>query len=130
MISLSHLNKLIFFVFFFIVLNFNPVFGEDEPADIWKDKENLNEQNNESDSEKGIEIENPIISEDVKKIIIKIDDKIEDQNKSVIGIFDPDENNFHLNMWMDSDGKEIVLIAFLANTRNSYCSPCFKPSAL
>ena len=110
MISLSHLNKLIFFTVFSTILFFNTAFGEDEPADIWKDKENLNEQNNESDSEKGIEIENPIISEDVKKIIIKIDDKIEDQNKSVIGIFDPDENNFHLNMWMDSDGKEIKKI--------------------
>ena len=108
MISLSHLNKLILFAIFFIILIFNPVFGEDEPADIWKKKENLNEQSNDSDNEKDITIESPILSEDVNKIIIRIDDdKIEGQNRSVIGIFDPDENNFNLNMWLDTDGEDI-----------------------
>ena len=108
MISLLHLNKLILFTFFFIILFFNTAFGEDEPVDIWKNTENLNEQNNESNSEKDIAIESPIISEDVTKIIIKIDDdNIVDENQSVIGIFDPDENNFNLNMWTDTDGKEI-----------------------
>jgi len=108
MISLSHLNKLILFAIFFIILIFNTAFGEDEPADIWKDKKNQNEQNNESDNEKDITIESPIISEDVSKIIIKIDDnKIEDSTRSVVGIFDPEENNFNLNMWLNSDGKDI-----------------------
>ena len=108
MISLSHLNKLILFVVFFIILIFNTAFGEDEPADIWKNKKNQNEQNNESDNEKDITIESPIISEDVSKIIIKIDDnKIEDSTRSVVGIFDPEENNFNLNMWLNSDGKDI-----------------------
>ena len=108
MISLSHLNKSILFAIFFIILIFNTAFGEDEPADIWKDKKNLNEQNNESNNEKDITIESPIISEDVSKIIIKIDDnKIEDSTRSVVGIFDPEENNFNLNMWLNSDGKDI-----------------------
>ena len=108
MISLSHLNKSILFAIFFIILIFNTAFGEDEPADIWKDKKNQNEQNNENDNEKDITIESPIISEDVSKIIIKIDDnKIEDSTRSVVGIFDPEENNFNLNMWLNSDGKDI-----------------------
>ena len=108
MISLLHLNKLILFAIFFIILFFNTAFGEDEPVDIWKNTENLNEQNNESNSEKDIAIESPIISEDVTKIIIKIDDdNIVEENQSVIGIFDPEENNFNLNMWTDTDGKEI-----------------------
>lgn len=108
MISLSHLNRLILFAIFFIILIFNTAFGEDEPADIWKNKKNQNEQNNESDNEKDITIESPIISEDVSKIIIKIDDnKIEDSTRSVVGIFDPEENNFNLNMWLNSDGKDI-----------------------
>jgi len=110
MISLSHLNKLILFAIFFIILTFNTAFGEDEPADIWKSKKSQNEQNNINDNEKDITIESPIISEDIKKIVIKIEDEIEDQNRSVIGIFDPDENNFNLNMWLDSDGKEIKKI--------------------
>ena len=108
MISLSHLNKSILFAIFFIILIFNTAFGEDEPADIWKNKKYQNEQNNESDNEKDITIESPIISEDVSKIIIKIDDnKIEDSTRSVVGIFDPEENNFKLNMWLNSDGKDI-----------------------
>jgi len=107
MTSLSHLNRLILFVIFFIILILSSAFGEDEPADIWKNKKTQNEQNNESDNEKDITIESPIISEDVQKVIIRVDDKIEDQNRSVIGIFDPDENNFNLNMWLASDGEEV-----------------------
>ena len=62
MINLSQLNKLIYLSLFFAVLIFNVCFSEDEPADIWKDKKNQNEQNNESDNEKDITIESPIIS--------------------------------------------------------------------
>ena len=108
MISLSHLNKIILFVIFLIILTFNPVFGEDEPVDIWEKKENQNEKDNEIDQEKDITIESPIISDDIKKIVIKIDENtIIGQNQSVIGIFDPAENNFNLNMWSKTDGEDI-----------------------
>ena len=107
MIRLSHLNKLILFVIFFIVLIFTAAFGEDEPVDIWKNEKIENEKNNEENNEKDITIESPILSDDVQKIIISVDDKIEDQTRSIIGIFDPDENNFNLNMWSNSDGNEI-----------------------
>ena len=108
MISLSHLNKIILFVIFLIILTFNPVFGEDEPVDIWEKKENQNEKDNEIDQEKDITIESPIISADIKKIVIKIDENaIIEQNQSVIGIFDPAENNFNLNMWSKTDGEDI-----------------------
>ena len=110
MISLSHLNKIILFVIFLIILTFNPAFGEDEPVDIWEKKENQNEneEDNEIDQEKDITIESPIISDDIKKIVIKIDENtIIGQNQSVIGIFDPAENNFNLNMWSKTDGEDI-----------------------
>ena len=108
MISLSHLNKLTLFVIFFTILIFNFAFGEDEPADIWENKENQNEQSNQTNNEKNITIKSPILSDSVDKIIIKIDEsKIEDQKQSVIGIFDPEENNFNLNMWLGTDGEEI-----------------------
>ena len=32
------------------------------------------------------------------------------QNQSVIGIFDPEENNFNLNMWSQTDGEDIKKI--------------------
>ena len=51
------------------------------------------------------------LSEDTNKIIVEIDEnKIMDSNKSIIGIFDPEENNFNLNMWSRSDGIEIKKI--------------------
>ena len=111
MISSSYLSKLTLFVIFFIVLTFNSSFSEDEPADIWKKKENQNEQNNQTSNEKDITIESPILSDDVNKIIVKIDeDKIKETRQSVIGIFDPEEYNFNLNMWANTDGEEIKKI--------------------
>jgi len=108
MISSSHLSKLILFVVLLVIFTFSPAVSEDEPADIWEKKENQNEENNEANDKKDITIESPILSDDINKIVIKIDeDKIENQSESIIGIFDPEENNFNLNMWLDTDGKDI-----------------------
>jgi len=111
MISSSPLNKLIFSIIFFSILTFSFAIGEEEPVDIWKKKENKNEQISNGDEKKNITIESPILSDDVSKIIIKIDEnKIENPNQSVIGIFDPQENNFNLDMWSTSDGNDIKKI--------------------
>ena len=83
------------------------MFSEDEPSDIWKKKENQKEKSEES-NKKDITIESPILSENINKIVVKIDeDKIKDENESIIGIFDPEENNFNLDMWSNTDGEEI-----------------------
>ena len=111
MISLSHLNKIILSVTFLVILTFSPVLGVEEPADIWEEKENKNEEIKASDNEEDITIESPILSDDVSKIVIKIDEnKIEEQGQSVIGIFDPEENNFNLDMWSQTDGEDIKKI--------------------
>ena len=108
MISLSHLNKLTFFAIFFTLLTLNFVLAEEEPADIWEEKENKNEQNDQTNIEQDITIESPILSDDVSKVIIKIDEnKIEDHDQSIVGIFDPEKNNFNLNMWLETDGEDI-----------------------
>ena len=108
MISLKHLNRSILFTIFIIFITFKPAVSEDEAPDIWEKKENQNKKN---ENEKDITIESPILSGDISKIVIKIDeDKIIDQNLSVIGIFDPEENNFNLNMWSNTDGEEIKKI--------------------
>ena len=108
MINLSQLSKLIFFIIFLTILTFSSVLGVDEPADIWEKKENQNEEDHENDREKDIAIESPILSDDINKIVIKIDENtIKGQNQSVIGIFDPEENNFNLNMWLQTDGEDI-----------------------
>ena len=111
MISLSHLNKIILSVTFLVILTFGPVLGVEEPADIWEEKENKNEEIKVSDNEEEVTIESPILSDDVSKIVIKIDEnKIEEQGQSVIGIFDPEENNFNLDMWSQTDGEDIKKI--------------------
>ena len=108
MISLSHLNKLTLFAIFFTLLTFNFVLAEEEPADIWGEKKNKNEQNDQTNIEQDVTIESPILADGVSKVIIKIDEnKIEDHDRSVVGIFDPEKNNFNLNMWSETDGEDI-----------------------
>ena len=111
MISLSHLNKLTAFVICLVILTFNFAFGEDEPADIWGKQEDQKKQSNEKNNQKDFTIESPILSDDVTKVVIKIDEnQIEERDSSIIGIFDPEENNFNLNMWSQTDGEDIKKI--------------------
>ena len=108
MISLSHLNKFTAFVICLVILTFNSAFGEDEPADIWGKQEDQKKQSNEKNNQKDFTIESPILSDDVTKVVIKIDEnQIEERDSSIIGIFDPEENNFNLNMWSQTDGEYI-----------------------
>jgi len=106
MISLSHLNKFITSVVFFIFLIFNSVFAENEASDIWEKNENINEDNSNANNENEKKIRNSNLSEN--KIIGQIDENtIDDDDRSVIGIIDPENNNFNLNMWSNTDGEEV-----------------------
>ena len=107
MISLSHLNKLTLLIIFFIVLTFDSVFAEEEAAEIWSEKEPENEQSSETNQEKNIIIKTPILSDDIEKITIQINEQEVNSNPAIIGIFDPDDNNFSLGMWIESDGEDI-----------------------
>ena len=90
MISLSRLNKLIISVIFFTVLNINSGFTEDKAADIWEEKNEEKQEGNEVNEQKEITIKSPILSDDISKIVIGIDEeKIDKHNQNVIGILDP-----------------------------------------
>jgi len=118
MISLSNLNKLILFTFFINILIFNFTISF-AAVDIWEKKKKKNDQSNQINNEKEIKIESPILSEDINKIIIEIDEnEIKDSDKSIIGIFDPEENNFNLNMWSQSDGEDVKKILKRINKLN------------
>jgi len=111
MISLLHLNKLIFYLIIFIFFNSVLVQSEEQPADIWEQKETQDEKNNDEDDNKDITIESPILSDEVSKIVVKIDEnEINTKKESIIGIFDPQKNNFDLDMWSKTDGNEIKKI--------------------
>ena len=113
MINSLHLNKIILliYIFFFINITFNFLHAEDEVSNIWETNEKKNKQNVNPTNEEISLIESPILSEDTKENQVQIDEKvIKEENKSVIGIFDPEENNFNLNMWSRTDGNEIKKI--------------------
>ena len=107
MISLLHLNKLIKFIIFFITPILCSTFSI-AAVDIWEKKENKKEITNDTNLEEEVTIESPILSDDINKIKIKIDEqKLDDFDQTVIGIFDPEDNNFNLDMWLKSDGEDI-----------------------
>ena len=110
MTSLLQLNKLIFLTFFFILLLSKSVLPADA-EDIWKQKENENAEGTKIDIEKKITIEGSTLGEDIKKISIEVDQQeIKNFDQTLIGIFDPQDNDFNLNMWVESDGQEIKKI--------------------
>ena len=74
MISLLHLNKLSQFTIFFTILIFNSVFAA-TAVDIWKKNEKQNDQVDQAEDKEEITIESPILSEDLEKITIKIEEQ-------------------------------------------------------
>ncbi len=111
MISLLNLNKITLIVIFLISIVFNYSYGEEEPANIWDQQDSQKNIDEDNEEKKDIEIESPVLSDDVSKLVIKIDeDTIDKDKESIIGIFDPEENNFNLNMWSETDGEEIKKI--------------------
>ena len=109
MISLLHLNKLKEITIFFTILIFNSAFAA-TTVDIWKKQENQSVQSNPTSNETEITIESPILSDDESKILTKIDEQKINRDQAVIGIFDPEKNNFSLNMWSSTDGEDIKKI--------------------
>ena len=110
MISLLLSNKLVKIISFLFIIIFYITFSyaEDEPADIWKKNKKNTEQNNQINEDEDATIESPILSGDIKKITINIDEQeLDKSNLSIVGLFDPEENNFNLNMWSQTDGEDI-----------------------
>ena len=117
--SLRHLNKFNFIVIIFTVFIFNNVLAEDEPADIWEKNDVKNETNTKVSNEEKIKLESPILLENDSEVKIQIEEnEIEEEKSSIIGLFDPQENNFNLNMWSLSDGGEVVKIINRINKLN------------
>ena len=107
MINSSHLNKLLYFTLFFITLILNTTITV-AAIDIWEKKENKNEQENQINFEENTIIKSPILSDSTNKISTNISEsEIDKSEQTMLGLFDPEVNNFNLNMWSDSDGEDI-----------------------
>jgi len=109
MINSSQLNKLILTTFFFSILILNLGFS-DTAVDIWKKQENKKGLNNQISTEE-ITIKSPILSDEENKESENISElELDQDEQTIIGLFDPADNNFSLGMWLDTDGSDIKSI--------------------
>ena len=104
--KLLNLNKKLFFSL--ILFFFTPLLSEDS-VNIWK-KENLKIDTVKDKSKdivlKKAESKIKINLEQSKKINIK-SNALDNSNNFIYGIFDPEENNLTLDMWVNSEGTRV-----------------------
>ncbi len=102
--KLSDLNKIFFFLIFFI--NLSSSYAEEE-IDIWKKKPS--NKTDEALEKKELKIQSPLIKNNNIKTsnIIQEQATVEEDNTLLYGIWDPDKYNFELSMWSNTDGKNI-----------------------
>jgi len=105
--KLLNLNKKLFFSLI-ISIFFTPLFSEDS-VDIWK-KENLDKKSNTS-KKKNISLEKTVSKININSELpkqIEINTGSSEINKNLVyGIYEPDENNLTLDMWVNSEGTRI-----------------------
>ena len=109
MINLSQLNKLILTTLFFSILIFNVGFS-DTAVDIWKKQENKKSPDDQINTEEII-IKSPILSSNENTESENISElELDQHEQTIIGLFDPKDNNFDIGMWLDTDGGDIKSI--------------------
>ena len=113
MINLLNSSKFLLISTFLFILNCS-LSSATDPVDIWEQKEEKIEK--QSDEEE--KIESLIIIKDSKKNEVLISEEEIEYENNVIGLFDPEKNNFNLNMWADTEGTEIRKIIKRINKLN------------
>ena len=106
MSSLKFLNKRIFkFILFIFII---PAQAE-EAIDIWKIENSSIEDSNKIIIQENEETETNIY-QTIEPLVSNIEEDLSLNNKeeNIFGLFDPEENNLNLNMWVNSDEKEIL----------------------
>ena len=107
---LSSLNK--YLTFFILIFATSPLISE-ETVDIWKKKIKDQSATEIIQSEKieKKDTQSSLKNSAIQEANIDITNNFENTNNSkpLYGIFDPEENNFSLNMWSQTDGKDIKL---------------------
>ena len=102
LLRLSRLIKIAIIFTFLLTLKVNISLSA---VDIWENKEKKNNINKDQET---IIINSPIILEDEEETSGNISEQeISDQTEKLIGLIDPEENDFNLSMWSSSDGNEI-----------------------
>ena len=105
--KLLSLNKKIFFLLIFSILSTSA--SSDESVNIWK-KNNLEKKNtlkktvNTSAEQNQSKID---IGKKTKTNIVLDENNLTETKKVVYGIYEPDENNLTLEMWVNSEGTRV-----------------------
>ena len=107
--KLSNLNKYFYF-FIYLFISVTPLKTE-EAIDIWKKKSNNGTTEEKPITSDKLNIKDTNLKKVLSKKIIQENtinsSDVLEETKSLFGIYDPEENNFKLNMWSNTDGKEI-----------------------
>ncbi len=107
-IKLSNLNNFFLILFFIIFFYCCPAFAE-ESIDLWKKKSNTNsnvlKDNDESKEEQKIDISK--INENKKEQIQISENQNDDTPIKLVGLYDPEKNDFNLDMWSKTNGNSI-----------------------
>ena len=101
-----------FLLFIFLFIFFMPLLLGEENIDIWnKDnfdkKKKIINKNSPTSKENNISINLNKNTSNESKIEISEEIKNTQESFAVSGIYDPEENNFNLNMWSNSEGTKI-----------------------
>ena len=109
--KLLNLNKYLIILIYFTTL-FSSSFAEDS-VDIWK-KKDLSQDGTENASKPKVENNKNNISilpsDSISENILISESKDVENSRPLFGIYDPEENNFNLNMWSKTDGNNIKMI--------------------
>ena len=110
--KLLNKNYLSIFIILFILLN-SFVAAEDEPVDIWNLEKKLEENKSEiilQDNDISVNSTIQIQTNQSNEFEIVKGNKLNSNNINLAGLYDPAENGLTIDMWFNSDGKEIVSI--------------------
>ena len=115
MINLLNLSKFFSTLLIFFIFSYNLALATD-PVDIWKKKEKKNIES--SQTENNEQIESLILIDDSSENENLINEEEVDAENTIVGLFDPEKNDFNLYMWTESDGIEIKKILSRINKLN------------
>ena len=107
-------SKYLSIIFIFLLLNFN-TYAEDEPVDIWNiDKEKINKSSTNQttlseDADEDLINETSIYeSQSLKEIdAVKVDSTLKSKEIEIIGLYDPEDFDLEINVWINSDGDQL-----------------------
>ena len=106
-------------IFIILILSFSfSSIAEEEPVDIWDIKKIDSEIAKEEIGKNNVNIISSNIESENKNQTISSFDIIGKQEMQLIGLYDPQENNLNIDMWMNTDGDQIKSIIKKINTLN------------